>query len=224
MKTSKNSWLKVSLFRWVYFHFAFIWNWNYWNVQKRNAEFKYIDKIQWFECKYWKGVQIILLGLSEIELHCTFFIRIDYNGNQLFLFWFEGWVILHSVPCYVCIRSFKCKTTRAFSFKWNSSSFFRLPYNSKTPLGYACTMLGMFTTSYASLMINSPLMSFMVGACWLIITFVKDIGNDLYELNTKQARKINREKFKKRFCNIIRQFCVIEQLSELDFLVNKFEN
>lgn len=56
-------------------------------------------------------------------------------------------------------------------------------------------------------------MSFTIASCWLIFTFIEDIENDLSGLNTNKIRKLNCQTLKKRFCKIIQQFCMIEQLS-----------
>lgn len=97
-----------------------------------------------------------------------------------------------------------------------SSLCCRLPFDWKTPLGYHFAVFWFFSGTYFSMLANSPLISFMVGSCWLVITFINDLTNDLSELNANNARKINRQKIYKRFCNVIRQFCAIEQLSESD--------
>lgn len=53
----------------------------------------------------------------------------------------------------------------------------------------------------------------MVGTCWLIITFVKDIFDDLLKLNMRRASRRHGRELKTRFCYIIQLYAEVKQLS-----------
>lgn len=90
----------------------------------------------------------------------------------------------------------------------------RLPYNWKTPFGYAIAFFGTYAGMSASLFSCTPIMCFVIASCYLIATFLTDIKSDLSGLNASKTRKMNCQKLEKRLSNIIRQFCSIEQLSK----------
>lgn len=92
-------------------------------------------------------------------------------------------------------------------------SLFRLPFNWKTPFGYAIALGGFFAALVGTLFEGSATMSFKVGSCWMIITFVKDLKNDLTLLTATDMHNINYGQLKEHFCNVMRQFCVLKQLS-----------
>lgn len=119
--------------------------------------------------------------------------------------------------CLLCkypSKSLKNANEKATTFPFH---YLRLPFNWKTPSGYTLALVGFYAAGYASMFGNSSTVLFMIGSCWLTITFIKDIQNDLSALNVTKRRRINGQKLRKRFCNIVRQFCEIEQLSDREF-------
>lgn len=65
-------------------------------------------------------------------------------------------------------------------------------------------------------------MSFGIGACWLVISIIEDILNDLTELN-QIVKKFNKSEWelKIRFCDVVQTFSDAKELSE-KFLLDLF--
>lgn len=90
---------------------------------------------------------------------------------------------------------------------------FRLPFNWKTPVGYSIVL------AFESIVLSSigltcvPLISFIVGSCWLTNSFVKDIASDLINFNVKKKRGTQR-RAKKHLCKVINDFADAKQLSK----------
>lgn len=92
-------------------------------------------------------------------------------------------------------------------------NFPRLPFDWKTPFGYAFAMIGFFAAMYAVFLDMSPNLSFTGGSCWLIVTFVEDITNELSQFSADKLQKINHRGLKERFCDVLQQLSDIKQLS-----------
>lgn len=128
----------------------------------------------------------------------------------------ESYYLSFPVMYVVAPKFSQMKIHKKFTSSLNSP-LCRLPFNWKTPLGYSLALLGFFTAMYATLLSNCPIVPSVISSCWLIITFITDIKNELSQLNATVTRKVNQRKFKKRLCVIIQQFSVIKQLSESKF-------
>lgn len=92
-----------------------------------------------------------------------------------------------------------------------------MPFDWTTPVGYAIALIGSFTAIYAVLLGVSPILSFFIGSCWLIVTFTKDVTNDLSQFSAAELRKTNQVGLEMRFCNVIRQLSDTKQLSNIAF-------
>lgn len=95
---------------------------------------------------------------------------------------------------------------------WN-----RLPFNWKTPVGYIVTVIWMSASYFLILSCLLSTIWFYAGCCWLIITFVEDITNDL-ELLSVGSRSDQRRL--ERFGKIIQLHIDVKQLSWLIILIN----
>lgn len=61
-----------------------------------------------------------------------------------------------------------------------------------------------------------PGICFLLGCCWLFICFAKEVTNDLSLLNINGRRKRNRFEVKQRFCNIVRVYTDVKELSVIE--------
>lgn len=89
----------------------------------------------------------------------------------------------------------------------------RLPYNWRTPLGYLVTLIIQTVASLSCILSIVPAICLLVGLCWLIISFVEDVTNDLNALNIGQNTERSRRIMKERFCSIIQLHMELKQLS-----------
>lgn len=96
----------------------------------------------------------------------------------------------------------------------------RLPFDWHAPLGYSIAFLlqviEIFCTCYAA----SPITCFVVGLCLYVVAFVRDITSDLHALNAViNSTDSNQVEVKKRFCDIIKLYTDVKQLSEIESIV-----
>lgn len=64
-------------------------------------------------------------------------------------------------------------------FYFSLSIILRLPFDWKTRLGYVIALTYVIIAAACCQIFFSLILCFHVGFCWLIISFVKDITNDL---------------------------------------------
>lgn len=139
-----------------------------------------------------KNIEKILFHIAFVKLTFIEFTSstLTVTAINLFLIWALSLTIFQHLLCaFIQLISLEIHDKCEFHL----IPIRRLPYNSKTLFGYAFALSGMFASTYASLMVNSPLISFMVGACWLIIAFVKDIQSALpgFECEEKTQNESN---------------------------------
>lgn len=102
----------------------------------------------------------------------------------------------------------------------------RLPFNWKTPFGYAVALLAQFTGSYAVLFCASTVFGLFGGSIWLFISITQDINNDLKHLKFKKKLTKSDQCMKVQFYKIVRFYLDAKQLSimsmiEVDFPVTE---
>ena len=91
-------------------------------------------------------------------------------------------------------------------------NFLRLPFNWKTPSGFAIAFTFYTAVSYTLLFSFVPIAILFIGTFILFISFIKNILNDLQQF--KELRKKSQKNKRMRlFCNIIQDFSSIKQLS-----------
>lgn len=61
------------------------------------------------------------------------------------------------------------------------------------------------------------LISFLLGSCWLFISFAVDLTNDLNALNIGRRSKRNSMQAKEHLRNIVKAFSNVHELSRFDF-------
>lgn len=93
------------------------------------------------------------------------------------------------------------------------NELYRIPVDSKTPFGYAIAfcveLLGSFFTSY----IVIPYLCLAIGSLWVIRSFVKDIANDLPNLDVSKVTAASTKKVTECFCAIAQGLSEAKQLS-----------
>lgn len=89
----------------------------------------------------------------------------------------------------------------------------RLPYDWKTPLGYSLAMLEQSIAAYSSCASVVSMGSFFIGCCWLIISFVKDITNELNLLNDNATSGQSDGKLLMDFIKVVKRHANVKQLS-----------
>lgn len=58
-----------------------------------------------------------------------------------------------------------------------------MPFNWKTPIGYAISMLVQCGAWFYLLISGCCILSFSGGACWLLIAIIEDIGQEFHNIN-----------------------------------------
>lgn len=103
-------------------------------------------------------------------------------------------------------------------------SFFRLPYNWRTPFGYLSTMTLQIFITFLIISITFSALAFAIGFCVFLSALCSDLENDLHQLNEnirahvalrKHLKKANSIKIELKICEIIRFHCDAKQLSRM---------
>lgn len=89
----------------------------------------------------------------------------------------------------------------------------RLPFDWKTPHGYALAFLYESITDYIVSLTYIPLITVLIGSCWFFIAFVKDITNDLFILDKNEIAKRNDVELTQSFCKIVKFYSDANELS-----------
>lgn len=84
-----------------------------------------------------------------------------------------------------------------------------MPFNWRTPYGYAIALFLQIVDVSSVLYCATLLFAFFIGSCWLCIVFVNDVANDLSSL-------VDQMLVKKCFFNAVQHFSDVKQLS-MDF-------
>ena len=86
----------------------------------------------------------------------------------------------------------------------------RMPFDWKTPIGYATTTAIQLGTWIFLLSSCSCILAFMGGVCWLLIAFAEDIRKDIQNLNEERS---NNAVLKTKLKNVIEFHYTTKQLS-----------
>lgn len=93
----------------------------------------------------------------------------------------------------------------------------RLPFDWKTPLGYLATLSLEFIGAFYTAMFLVAIACFLVGSCWLLISFIEDITSDLSLLTenneTSDGTSDGTSDVIVRFYEIVQFYSDVEQLS-----------
>lgn len=89
----------------------------------------------------------------------------------------------------------------------------RLPFNWRTPLGYMIGFLGQLGAFFGFLICCCPPICLYVGFSWLSMSFVRDIEEELNQLNKSNKFRESHKEFQQRIKQIIEFHSEAKQLS-----------
>lgn len=102
----------------------------------------------------------------------------------------------------------------------SSNSHSRLPFDYKTPFGFVLLTLLQFPWSFCLIFSAVPVICFLIGSCWLLVSFVKDIQNELDLLHTTAMSEQGRLNVTERFCNLVLTYSNVKQLRHLNHYIS----
>lgn len=102
----------------------------------------------------------------------------------------------------------------------------RLPFNWRTPFGYAIALCLQAIGTYCTSADGIPVVCSMIGCCWLLKTFVQDITHDLAQFvaNDIFQGSFDRSETMEHFTNVVKSFTIVKQLSFLAFFMNSVQH
>lgn len=90
--------------------------------------------------------------------------------------------------------------------------FVRLPFEWRTPFGYLIAYFIQFPCAYFQMLVAACSLNILIGSCRILMSFVKDIENDLYSFNKNTETKLNRAELKVQLNEFIEFHVKIKQL------------
>lgn len=87
----------------------------------------------------------------------------------------------------------------------------RMPFDWRTPIGYAISMTFLSGTWIFLLISCSCILTFLGGVCCLLIALAEDLNQDIQNLNEERS---NNAVLKTKFNDIIEFHCTAKQLSK----------
>lgn len=88
-----------------------------------------------------------------------------------------------------------------------------MPFDWKAPFGYVVAWLIEVAAVYTTLTLLYLMVTFIVGTCWTIIDILKDITNDIAQLNAFETSNESRAVTKTHFCCIVKFYSYVRELS-----------
>ena len=92
-----------------------------------------------------------------------------------------------------------------------------MPFNCKTPLGLAFYLITVSPSTFCILFCAVPSTCFFIGSGWLLISFAKNMRNDLSHFNAVASSRRHRAEVKGSFCQIIQIYSDVKELSDIVF-------
>lgn len=114
--------------------------------------------------------------------------------------------------CLHLKNSFQVKTDLRLLMR-DSICYYSSPFDWKTPIGYLIPFSIQYITWILLFLNCSIILSFLSGACWILTSIAKDIGEDIQEVHRIKNVKSNRIEVKRKFFNIITFHSDAKQLS-----------
>lgn len=99
----------------------------------------------------------------------------------------------------------------------------RLPFSWKNPIGYLLAWLAQVAAARSSMVLLNLVLSFLFGNCYLIIGILKELENDFEHFNGIEPSNADYNEMKMHFCQIIRCYTDVRQLSCLTTIPKKIE-
>lgn len=165
--------------------------------------------------KNWTYVSIAQHFLCERDVLWSYDPTIaEYNG-QLLCLRFERWVNISIATTNDVRWKFsmekKCQVSK--SIIEICFSFWRLPFNWKTPSGYFAAWIFQSIGFLCTLFSVPGFNGLYFGSCWLFVAFAKDLANDLPQLNANKAHRQNLHELKSHFCRTVQYYSDMKELS-----------
>lgn len=98
-----------------------------------------------------------------------------------------------------------------------------MPFDWQTPLSYAISWFLQSAAVFSMMVFIAPMLSWLVGTCWLFIWLIDDITCELSRLNPINASNQRESKLNKRFFRIVQLHSDVNQLSVAIFEVFPLE-
>lgn len=98
----------------------------------------------------------------------------------------------------------------------------RFPFNWKTPFRFFIALLVQSASLFAILFGITPLMCFLIGTCYLIVTIVEDITNELAPLNADEVLNRHERELTEHLSKIVQLHADAKQLSHIFFQADRY--
>lgn len=90
----------------------------------------------------------------------------------------------------------------------------RIPWDWYEPLKYVVALISQVIGAICTLYCVAPVISYMIGSCWLFCAFIKDITSELHVLRADRPSNGRQNERKKHLCKIIRLYSDVKELSD----------
>lgn len=164
-----------------------------------NQQMEFIFEILYFLC-----VNLTANGVTLLQISITIinYFAFDLKEQSYYLNFPVMLVLINSwTNCSVEIVTVSIRY-----FCW------RLPFNWRTPIGYAIAVFLQYAATITMLFCTSAVISFWLGSCWLFMEMVKDITNDLAHFNGDASANWNGPTMNMHFVNTIKLYLDAKQL------------
>lgn len=104
------------------------------------------------------------------------------------------------------------------SFRFDGTFWF--PFDPNEPIGFFMALLFQCVTIFADFCFYRPIVCILIGSCWSIITFLRDIARDLSHLSKEKIENLQRQELTERFCNFVRFHADVQELSVDTFFLS----
>lgn len=99
------------------------------------------------------------------------------------------------------------------SFRFDGALWF--PFDKNKPAGFLMAVLFQCLTVRGVFCCVTPIACVYIGSCWSIVTFLKDIANDMSLFKKRKLTNANRQALTESFYNFVRFHANVQELSGL---------
>lgn len=107
------------------------------------------------------------------------------------------------------------------SFYFDATLWF--PFDPNKPVGFFAALIFQSFAVFSIFCCLTPIIGTFIASCWCIVTFLKDIVQDVSDLKKKKMFKLKDRKLTDQLCNFVRFHGNVEELSEHIFNVAKWQ-
>lgn len=86
-------------------------------------------------------------------------------------------------------------------------------------MGYLVALLAQAFDAYFTLVCAASIICFVVGSCWLFVSFVKDVSQDIFVLNDDKSAKRTHTDLLKYYSDLIQAYADVKQLSTQNLIL-----